>query len=204
MNIIKLLTGSRFQLLIQEAKLIDHLIKKGGEKLLKKSSPEQENAINPMWYRLSLPNPFSVGFMFPLLLIPLVWGWSTLVYHFDLSISLRAILSLSIAPFACIYFVFILYGLRCGYISGLLLIHYFYLFNILLLITGCFLITIQATEFNEWIRRLRIYPLQLLSIYLCRYNMNNNSFYKLISFFHTTRLILEAKKFRESHNKKIK
>ena len=201
MNTIELLTGSRFQSLIHEGKKINHLIKKGSEVLLKQSSPEKENAINSMWYRLSLPNPFSIGFIILLLLISLVWGWSTLIYYFDISIPARAILSLSIAPLSGMYIVFILYGLRCGYASGLLLIRHFFILNISLTLIALSLLIIQSTQNNEWMKQLNVFPLQLITLYLCRHIMNSDSFYKLTSFFYTLRLTLEAKKIREKQKK---
>ncbi|HCM9557980.1 TPA: hypothetical protein N5O13_000985 [Enterobacter cloacae subsp. cloacae] len=204
MNIISLLIGSRFDLLIEEGKQINQLIRNGGEALLKSSSPEQENALNIQWYKFSLPNPFSIGIIIVQLILPLVWGWESVIYYLDLSIPLSAILSLSILPFMGVYIAFIPYTLGRGYTSGLLLIRYFYLLNILMTLTGFFLTFMKSIDFNEEIRQLYFFPLQLLVIYLCRHVMNSNSFYKIISFFRTTRLLLEAKKAREKQEKSTK
>ena len=80
MNILTLLTGPRFQLLIKEVEQVDRLIKNSGEALLKQSSPEQGNALNLQWYRHSLPNPFSLGTAIILLAPPVAWGWAMIVY----------------------------------------------------------------------------------------------------------------------------
>ncbi|PAN76311.1 hypothetical protein CIW68_07590 [Enterobacter cloacae] len=197
MNILTLLTGPRFQLLIKEGEQVDRLIKNSGEALLKQSSPEQENALNLQWYRHSLPNPFSVGIILILLVILLAWGWATLIFSFRLPIESSVILLFSITPFMCILLVLIPWGLGRGYVSGLLLILYFYLFDILLTLVVFFLMVIKSTELNEWMKQLNFFPLQLLVIYLCRYVMNSNSFYTIVSFFRTTRLLVEAKKARK-------
>ena len=197
MNIIRLLTGSRFQLLIQEGKQVDQLIKNSGEALLKQSSPEQENALHLQWYQHSLPNPFPVGIIVMLLIPPLVWGWTTIIYYFDLPVPLSAILSISISPFMGVYIAFILWRLGRGYVSGLRFIHYFYLFNVLLTLTAFFLTVIKSIELNSWMGQFSFFPLQLLAIYLCRHVMNSISFYNIISFPRTTRLLVEAKKARE-------
>ncbi|PAN76312.1 hypothetical protein CIW68_07595 [Enterobacter cloacae] len=197
MNIKKLLTGSRFQLLIQEGKQVERLIKNSGEALLKQSSPKQENALNLQWYWHSLPNPFPVGIILVLLVMLLVWGWSTIIYYFDLSVPTGAILCLSILPFMGVYLAFMPYTLGRGYASGLLLIHYFYLFDLLLTLIAFFLMVIKSAGLNEWMGQLDFLPLQLLIFYLCRYVMNSRSFYKTISFNRTTRMLVEAKKVRE-------
>ena len=204
MKIIKLLVVSRFQLLIHKGKQVNYLVKNGGEKLLRESSPKQENAINAVWLRLVRPNPYSTGLMAPLLLIPLMWGWATLIYSFNLSIPARAILSLSITPFASVYLVLIYYGLGRGNVSGLLLIRYFYLFDVFLTVVAFFIIATKAISINEWIRQLTSLSIHIIPLCLCRYIMNCNAFSKIVSFSRTTRLILEAKKARESQNKKIK
>ncbi|EMJ0103258.1 hypothetical protein AB3N45_18745 [Enterobacter cloacae] len=197
MNIITLLTGSRFQLLTQEGKQVDRLIKNSGEALLKQSSPEQENALNLQWYRHSLPNPFSVGIIIMLLALPVAWEWATIVYYFDFPVPTTAILCVSIMPFAGIYAAFIPWGLGRGYVSGLRLLRYFYLFNVLLTLAGFFLTVIKSIEINDWIGQFKFFPLQLLAIYLCRHVMNSNSFYTIVSFFLTTRLLVEAQKARK-------
>ena len=74
MNIKSFLFGIQFLRLIQEGRQIDKLIKNGGVGLLKKSTPEQENALNIQWYRLSRPNPFSVGIILMLLAVSVPWG----------------------------------------------------------------------------------------------------------------------------------
>ncbi|MEG6448618.1 hypothetical protein, partial [Enterobacter cloacae] len=81
--------------------------------------------------------------------------------------------------------------------SGLLLIHYFYLFDLLLTLIAFFLMVIKSAGLNEWMGQLDFLPLQLLIFYLCRYVMNSRSFYKTISFNRTTRMLVEAKKVRE-------
>ncbi|ASQ19577.1 hypothetical protein BJM06_03823 [Enterobacter cloacae] len=197
MNILTLLTGPRFQLLIKEVEQVDRLIKNSGEALLKQSSPEQGNALNLQWYRHSLPNPFSVGIILILLVILLAWGWATLIFSFRLPIESSVILLFSITPFMCVLLVLIPWGLGRGYVSGLLLILYFYLFDILLTLVVFFLMVIKSTELNEWMKQLNFFPLQLLVIYLCRHVMNSNSFYTIVSFFRTTRLLVEAKKVRK-------
>lgn len=197
MNVTRLLFGSQFLQLIQEGQQVDQLIENGGVDLLKKSTPVQENALNIQWYRLSRPNPFSVGIIIILLEIVLAWGWATLIFHFKLPVELSALFLYSITPFMCIFIVLIPYGLGRGYISGLLLIYCFHLFNILLTSAVFLLILIKSVELNEWMKQLYFFPLQLLVIYLCRHTINSNSFYKIISFFRTTRLLVEAKKARE-------
>ncbi|MEY7127759.1 hypothetical protein, partial [Enterobacter cloacae] len=114
MNIVTLLTGSRFKLLTQEGKQVDRLIKNSGAALLKQSSPEQENALNLQWYQHSLPNPFSVGIIIMLLALPVAWEWATIVYYFDFPVPATAILCVSIMPFAGIYAAFIPWGLGRG------------------------------------------------------------------------------------------
>ncbi|WP_320708251.1 hypothetical protein [Enterobacter cloacae] len=197
MNIKIFLFGIQFLRLIQEGRQIDKLIKNGGVGLLKKSTPEQESALNIQWYRLSRPNPFSVGITLMLLAVSVPWGWGSIIDYFDLPIPSSAILSLSIVPFLSIYASFIPYTLGRGYISGLLLTRHFYLFNIFLTLSGFCLILIKSIVLNAWMKQLYTFPLQLLVIYLCRYTINSNSFYKTISFSRTTRLLVEAKKARE-------
>ncbi|MEY7127761.1 hypothetical protein, partial [Enterobacter cloacae] len=107
------------------------------------------------------------------------------------------ILCVSIMPFAGIYAAFIPWGLGRGYVIGLRLIRYFYLFNVLLTLTGFFLTVIKSIEINDWIGQFSFFPLQLLGIYLCRHVMNSNAFYTIVSFFRTTRLLVEAKKARK-------
>ncbi|HDR2162651.1 TPA: hypothetical protein QCG56_004887 [Enterobacter cancerogenus] len=204
MNILKLLSGPRLHALVTAEKDAIHFIKKGGDALLSQSSPEQENTITPMWYRQSQPNSISFALIIPLLLTPLIWGWSTLIHYFELSTTSGAILSLSILPFFGIYLAFILLGLKGGFIRGLLLICYFYIFNVFLTLLTFSLLIIKAVELNEWIKQLDFFPVQITLLCLCHYLMNSNSFYKLMSFYRTTRLILEAKKVRESQNKIIK
>lgn len=138
MNITRLLFVVQFLRLIQEGRETDQLIKNGGVDLLKKSTLEQENALNIQWYRLSLPNPFSVGVITMLLVASVPWGWASVIYYFNLPVPLQGILSLSIAPFLCIYAAFIPYTLGRGYVSGLLLILYFYPFNIMMTLAGFF------------------------------------------------------------------
>lgn len=166
MNILTLLTGPRFQLLIKEGEQVDRLIKNSGEALLKQSSPEQENALNLQWYQHSLPNAFSVGIILILLIILLAWGWATLISSFRLPIESSVILLFSITPFMCILLVLIPWGLGRGYVSGLFLTLYFYLFDILLTLVVFFLMVIKSTELNEWMKQLNFFPLQLLVIYL--------------------------------------
>ncbi|HAS1024797.1 hypothetical protein [Enterobacter cloacae] len=197
MNILTLLTGPRFQLLIKEGEQVDRLIKNSVEALLKQSSPEQENALNLQWYRHSLPNPFSLVIAIILLPPPVAWGWAMIVYYFDFPVPATAILCVSIMPFAGIYAAFIPWGLGRGYVIGLRLIRYFYLFNVLLTLTGFFLTVIKSIEINDWIGQFSFFPLQLLGIYLCRHVMNSNAFYTIVSFFRTTRLLVEAKKARK-------
>lgn len=67
-----------------------------------------------------------------LLVASVPWGWASVIYYFNLPVPLQGILSLSIAPFLCIYAAFIPYTLGRGYVSGLLLILYFYPFNIMM------------------------------------------------------------------------
>lgn len=96
-----------------------------------------------------------------------------------------------------VYLPFMPYTLGRGYASGLLLIYYFYLFNLLLTLIAFFLMVIKSAGLNEWMGQLDFLPLQLLIFYLCRYVMNSRSFYKKISFNRTTRMLAEAKKARE-------
>lgn len=197
MNITRVLLGAQFLRLIDEGKQTDCLIKNGGTALLKKSTPEQENALNLQWLKRSRPNPFSIGILVMLLAASTPWGWASIIYYFNLPVEVSSILCLSIILFAGIYVAFIPYGIGRGYTSGLILIRYFYLFNILLSLTGTFLIIIQPAEFYQLMRELNTFLLQLFILCLCRYAINSNSFYRIISFLRTLRLILEAKKERE-------
>ncbi|EGT0638483.1 hypothetical protein JAF85_003441 [Citrobacter werkmanii] len=204
MNITRVLLGTQFLRLIDEGKQTDCLIKDGGAALLKQSTPEQENALNLQWLRLSRPNPFSIGIIVMLLAASTPWGWTSIIYHFNLPVEVSSILCLSIIPFAGIYVAFIPYGLGRGYTSGLIFIRYFYLFNISLSLAGIFSILIQNSEFYQLMRELNTFFLQLFVLYLCRYTINSNSFYRIISFLRTLRLILEAKKERELSQKSCK
>ncbi|BBV66585.1 hypothetical protein STW0522KLE44_29730 [Klebsiella sp. STW0522-44] len=197
MNITRVLLGAQFLRLIDEGKQADCLIKNGGTALLKKSTPEQENALNLQWLRLSRPNPFSIGIIVMLLAASTPWGWASIIYYFNLPVEVSSILCLSIILFAGIYVAFIPYGLGRGYTSGLNLIRYYYLFNILLSLTGLLLMFIQSSGFYQLMRDLNAFLLQLLILYLCQYTINSNSFYRIISFLRTLRLMLEAKKERE-------
>lgn len=202
MNITRVLLGTQFLRLIDEGKQTDCLIKDGGAELLKQSTPEQENALNLQWLRLSRPNPFSIGIIVMLLAASTPWGWTSIIYYFNLPVEVSSVLCLSIIPFAGIYVAFIPYGLGRGYISGLLFIRYFYLFNISLSLVGVFLILIQPVEFYQLMKQLNTFSFQLLILYLCRYTINSKSFYRIISFLRTLRLILEAKKERETLQKR--
>ncbi|WP_154050584.1 hypothetical protein [Citrobacter werkmanii] len=204
MNITRVLLGTQFLRLIDEGKQTDCLIKDGGAALLKQSTPEQENALNLQWLRLSRPNPFSIGIIVMLLAASTPWGWTSIIYHFNLPVEVSSILCLSIIPFAGIYVAFIPYGLGRGYTSGLIFIRYFYLFNISLSLAGIFSILIKNSEFYQLMRELNTFFLQLFVLYLCRYTINSNSFYRIISFLRTLRLILEAKKERELSQKSCK
>ncbi|CAM6859733.1 hypothetical protein CIPOMM044M_08500 [Citrobacter portucalensis] len=204
MNIMRVLLGTQFLRLIDEGKQTDYLIKNGGAALLKQSTPAQENALNLQWLRLSRPNPFSIGIIVMLLAASTPWGWTSIIYYFNLPIEVSSILCLSIIPFAGIYAAFIPYGLGRGYTSGLIFIRYFYLFNILLSLIGIFLIALQSSGFYQLMRELNTFFLQLFFLCLCRYIINSNSFYRIISFLRTLRLILEAKKEREQLQKSSK
>ncbi|ABV15416.1 Uncharacterised protein [Citrobacter koseri] len=202
MNITRVLLGAQFLRLIHEGKQTDCLIKNGGAALLKQSTPEQENALNLQWFRLSSPNPISIGVIVMLLVASIAWEWTPIIYFFNLPVDTSTILCLSIMPIAGVYSAFIPYGLGRGYTSGLTLIRYFYFFNILLTSITFILTLVQPVEFYEFMRKLSFFSLQLLILYLSRYTINSKSFYRIISFLRTLRLILEAKKEREMLQKK--
>lgn len=197
MKSIKFLVGHRFLSLIQDGKEVERLIKKGGQEIIEKSSTEQENKLSFQWYKHSLPNPLPLGILCFLLIIPLVFGYGTTIDYFTLPIILNSILYLCLMPVTGIYIAFIPYTLGRGYASGLYLVLVFYILDILLSLTGFFLMSISPTENNNWMQQLGFFLLQILILYLCRYILNSHHFYKLISFSRTTRLLLEAKKERE-------
>lgn len=194
MNIMRILLGAQFLRLIYEGKETDHLIKNGGASSFKKSIPRKEVALNIEWLRGSRPNPISIGIIVMLLVASVAWEWTPLIYFFNFPTDIETILCLSIMPITGVYALFIPYGLGRGYTWGLKLIIYFYIFNIILTLISFLMITVQPTDFQKTMRKSIFFSLQLLFIFLSRYTINSDSFYRIITFLRTLRFNLAAQK----------
>jgi hypothetical protein len=205
MNLIKILTGSQFQLLIKEGDKVNKFIKNGRELFPKETYHNNKNKNTfSCPQQSSFTNPLPFGILFVLLALPIAWWGGTIISYFELSVQVSAVLFLAILPFMGIYAALMAFKVGRGYGSGLKLIQYLFLSNLFLTLVGCLLMIIKSAELNEWMRRLNIFPLQLIIIFLCRKIMNSKSFSKLMSFFYSTRMNLEAKMINETLNKRIK
>jgi len=197
MNLIKLLSGHRFELLKHEAEKIESSIKKSHCSLTT-SLASKERLPSSQWFRRSIPNPLPVGIVCLLLVAPLAWEGGTIIDYLSLPIETGAITLLSILPVTAIYIALIPFTLGKGFKIGLTLILYFHLFNTLLTLAGLVLMLLKSADNQEWMKALNFFPFQLLLIFLCKYTINSESFYRLILFTCNTRLIIERSKIRSN------
>ncbi|HEX4504036.1 MAG TPA: hypothetical protein VH187_23195 [Scandinavium sp.] len=187
--------GTAFSALTSDGRKSHKAIKLGGEALLKHSSPEMEVYFSHPQKKRP-PSTFAAAILMPIFLALFVINSQTIINFFDLTAESSSIISLSTMLISSIFLGPIPYCLGRGNVWGLLLIHYFYSFNLSMSPIAICIMVSEIIKSRALAPHFIVLAMLLSLIFLCSKIINGKSFNKMVRFYANRRIALKALQVR--------